>query len=214
MAAFTRETRNGWEVVAYLLDLRNPRISGVTSQHEAIQKIIEDQDVKLVKLAESIVDEGRLNPMDRFLVMEAQDQRNKFIVVEGNRRLAALMILGNPNVLSGLDVRPSLKKALEGLSQRFDSDAIPAVDCFVVKSREEAAPWIRHRHTGENEGVGIVDWSSVAQRRFIGNDPALQALEFVITHGGLSEQERKKVEVDFPITTLDRLLSTPSVRIR
>ena len=34
-----------------LLDLENPRISRAGSQREAIQKIIEDQDVKLVVLA-------------------------------------------------------------------------------------------------------------------------------------------------------------------
>ena len=38
-----------------LLDLENPRISRAGSQREALQKIIEDQDVKLVVLAESIV---------------------------------------------------------------------------------------------------------------------------------------------------------------
>ena len=45
-----------------LLDLENPRISRGESQREALQKIIEDQDVKLVVLAESIVEDG-LNPM-------------------------------------------------------------------------------------------------------------------------------------------------------
>jgi hypothetical protein len=47
-----------------LLDLENPRISKAESQREALQKVIEDQDVKLVVLAESIVADG-LNPMDR-----------------------------------------------------------------------------------------------------------------------------------------------------
>lgn len=38
-----------------LLDLENPQISKAGSQREALQKIIEDQDVKMVVLAESIV---------------------------------------------------------------------------------------------------------------------------------------------------------------
>jgi hypothetical protein len=70
------------------------------------------------------------------------------------------------------------------------------------------------RHTGANEGRGIVDWSGVARRRFIGRDPALQALDFVLTHGGLTEEEKQSIEARFPITTLDRLLSTPSVRTK
>ena len=52
-----------------LLDLENPTISKADSQRGAIQKIIEDQDVKLVVLAESIVSD-RLNPMDRWLVIK------------------------------------------------------------------------------------------------------------------------------------------------
>ncbi len=40
-----------------LLDVENPRISKSSSQREALQKIIEDQDVRLVVLAESIVEE-------------------------------------------------------------------------------------------------------------------------------------------------------------
>ncbi len=53
-----------------LLDLENPRISKAGSQREALQKIIEDQDVKMVVLAESIVSDG-LNPMDRWLVLKS-----------------------------------------------------------------------------------------------------------------------------------------------
>ncbi len=53
-----------------LLDLQNPRITRSSSQREVLQKIIEDQDLKLVVLAESIVNDG-LNPMDRWLVLKS-----------------------------------------------------------------------------------------------------------------------------------------------
>jgi hypothetical protein len=72
-----------------LLDLENPRISRADSQRGAIQKIIEDQDVKLVVLAESIVSD-RLNPMDRWLIIKSQTELGRFVVLEGNRRLSTL----------------------------------------------------------------------------------------------------------------------------
>ena len=50
-----------------LLDVENPRISRAGGQKDALQKIIEDQDIKLVQLAESIVEDGGLNPMPRCL---------------------------------------------------------------------------------------------------------------------------------------------------
>ncbi|MCZ7467307.1 hypothetical protein [Rhizobium rhizogenes] len=193
------------------LDIKNPRIAEATSQRDALQKIVTDQDIKLVALAESIVEDG-LNPMDRFLVIPSEDEPNKYIVLEGNRRLAALKILRNPAVLTGMQVRVSVKKRFEELAGTFDSDDFFNADCFDIEAREDAAMWINQRHTGENDGRGIVDWSGVASARFRGNDPALQALDFVTLRSDLTEEENAKIAKRFPITTLDRLLSTPAVR--
>jgi hypothetical protein len=195
-----------------LLDVENPRITRAGGQNDALQKIIEDQDVKLVALAESIVEDGGLNPMDRLLVIKSSDLKDKYVVLEGNRRLAAIKILYSSAVLTGLEVRAAIQKRFEELAVGFDLATVEPIDCYEVADRAEGATWIHQRHTGENEGRGIVDWSSVASRRFIGRDPALQALDFVITHGGLTDEEKQSIEARFPITTLDRLLSTPSVR--
>jgi hypothetical protein len=193
-----------------LLDLENPRINRADSQREALRKIIEDQDVKLAALAQSIVEDG-LNPMDRLLVIKGPE-RGKFIVIEGNRRLAALKLLNNPAVLRDLEVRPALQKRLEELSKAFDLRNVEPVDCYLLNDRADGATWIKQRHTGENQGRGIVDWNGVATARFRGRDPALQALDLVLKHGGLTDEEKQGIEDRFPITTLDRLLSTPAVR--
>ena len=194
-----------------LLDLENPRISRAGSQREAIQKIIEDQDLKLVVLAESIVTDG-LNPMDRWLVVKSPTERGKFIVLEGNRRLATLRLLHNPTFMNDLEVRAPLKKRLQELAEQFNLKSTEPIDCFEIDDRADAATWLTQRHTGENEGSGIVNWSGVARARFRGRDPALQALDLVTTHGSLSEEEKALIEKWFPISTLDRLLSTPAVR--
>lgn len=194
-----------------LLDLQNPRISKAGSQREALQKIIEDQDLKLVVLAESIVADG-LSPMDRWLVLKSTEERGKYTVLEGNRRLATIRVLHNSAVLSDLEVRSPVKKRLEELSSQFSLKAIEPITCFEVPDRAAASTWINQRHTGENKGRGIVNWGGVATARFRGRDPALQALELVLTHGDLTDEEKEIVEDHFPITTLDRLLSTPAVR--
>lgn len=194
-----------------LLDLENPRISRASSQREALQKIIEDQDVKLVVLAESIVTDG-LNPMDRWLVIKSPTDRGRYVVLEGNRRLATIKLLHNSAVMNDLEVRSPVKKRLEALSEIFDLKAIEPIDCFEIGERSAAASWLSQRHTGENKGRGIVNWGGVATARFRGRDPALQAYELVLNYGGLTEEEKQAVEDQFPITTLDRLLSTPAVR--
>jgi hypothetical protein len=193
------------------LDAVNPRISKANDQHEAMQRIIDDQDVKLGNLAESIVEDG-LNPMDRLLVIKSESGNGKYTVLEGNRRAAAMKILKNPNVLTGLDVRVPLQKKLEKQAQNFDPKTVEPIPCYEVATRAEGNAWIEQRHTGEDEGRGIVRWSGVAASRFRGRDPALQALDFVRQHGNLNEDQKKVIEGRFPITTLDRLLSTPNVR--
>jgi len=72
--------------------------------------------------------------------------------------------------------------------------------------------WIRQRHNGEDEGRGIVGWSAIAVSRFRGRDAALQALDFVGTYADLTEEQANLIAGKFPLTTLDRLLSTPDVR--
>lgn len=194
------------------LDLNNPRIAEASSQRDALQKIIADQDVKLAALAENIVESGGLNPMDRLLIIASPDEAGKFIVIEGNRRLAAIKVLQNPSVLTGLDVRQSVQKRLEAAAAAFDIKTVEPLDCYEVAARADGAAWIQQRHTGENGGQGIVNWGGVATRRFRGSDPALQALDCVLQHGALTDDEKAEIQNGFPITTLDRLLSTPAVR--
>lgn len=192
------------------LDHDNPRIPVADSQRVALQRILDDQGPKLANLAESIVAEG-LSPMDRLLVMKDAGAKT-YVVLEGNRRLAALKVLKNAAVLTGLEVPPAIKKRLETASSQFDPASVEPVSCYEMPTRADATLWIQRRHTGEDQGRGIVDWSGEASARFRGRDPALQALEFVREHGSLTDDQRELLSKGFPITTLDRLLSTPDVR--
>jgi hypothetical protein len=195
------------------LDVLNPRINAADNQHEAMQRIIDDQDGKLGNLAESIVEDG-LNPMDRLLVMKSETTTGKYTVLEGNRRALALRILKNPNVLTGLTVRAALQKKIEKLSAEFDAKEVEPIACFEVDTRADGTLWIEQRHSGEDEGRGIVRWSGIASSRFRGQAPAIQALDFVRKHAKLTDDQKTLLEGRFPITTLDRLLSTPSVRAK
>jgi hypothetical protein len=52
-----------------LLDLKNPRLVEPKTQREATQQIIDEQGVKLVELAQSIIVDG-LSPSERLLVIK------------------------------------------------------------------------------------------------------------------------------------------------
>ena len=198
------------KVTELLLDHLNPRNNIASSQREALQNILDDQDVKLAVLAEHVAENG-LNPMDRLLVVK-DAETSSYIVLEGNRRTAALKILTNPAVLTGLEVRPALQKRLEAVASTFDRKDVEPIAAFEVADREAGNRWIEQRHTGENGGSGIVSWLGVQRLRFSGNDPALQALDFVRQHGNLTDEQLNSIGESRFISTLDRLLSTPDVR--
>jgi hypothetical protein len=194
-----------------LLDSANPRIEIAENQRQALQKILDDQEEKLYNLAESIVEDG-LSPIERLLVVSASKNPKRYVALEGNRRVAALKILFNPTILSGIEVSASMKKRFEVLAAMLIKSSVEPIEAFQVASREEGNRWIYLRHTGENEGRGVVGWTGVAAARFRGEAPALQALEFVKQHGGLGNEHQELLGHYFPITTLTRLLMTPAVR--
>ena len=192
------------------LDLENPRITLASSQRDAMQKIINEQGVKLINLAESIAANG-LSPMDRFLVLRS-DRQGKFIVIEGNRRVLAMKLLKNPSLVNDLEMTDAFRRRLLSSGHSFDVKKIEPLDCYEVADRAEGIEWIIRRHTGQNSGRGIVDWSGLAAARFRGRDPGLQALDFVLEHGDLDQQVKDQIVAKFPISTLERLIGTPSVR--
>jgi hypothetical protein len=195
-----------------LLDLKNPRFAGLANQREALQKIVQVQGSKLVNLAEDIVENG-MSPAHRMLVAKAPGKGSSgYVVLDGNRRLAALRILANPAVLDGLTgIGDITLRNLRKLAKDFNLDEVQPIDAFVCKDDAEARHWIEAIHTGENEGRGVVGWDGIATARYRGENASLKVLDFVKAAAKLTAEEEAALE-RFPITNLDRLLATPEVR--
>ncbi len=74
------------------LDQRNYRTGPTATQRDALAAIADDQKGKLVSLAEDILSVG-LSPGEPIWVTRDTDASGMYVVVEGNRRLAALKSL-------------------------------------------------------------------------------------------------------------------------
>ena len=194
------------------LHLSNPRFDGLANQRDALEKIVLSQGSKLVNLAEDIVTNG-MSPAHRMLVMKSPGKgASDFIVVDGNRRLAAIRILANPSALDGMSgVGDLTAQKLRRLAKDFNVDDVQPFDVFVCKNEAEARHWIEAIHTGENDGRGVVGWDGIATARYRGKNISLKVLEFVKAAGKLSADETAALE-RFPITNLDRLLGSPEIR--
>ncbi len=196
------------------LHLSNPRFDGLANQRDALEKIVLSQGSKLVNLAEDIVTNG-MSPAHRMLVMKSPSKgTSDYIVVDGNRRLAAIRVLANPSALDGMSgVGDLTAQKLRKLAKDFNVDGVQPFDVFVCKNEAEARHWIEAIHTGENDGRGVVGWDGSATARYRGKNISLKVLDFVKAAGKLSADETAALE-RFPITNLDRLLGSPEIRER
>jgi len=209
-------TSRSLRVDQLLLDNDNPRHEITMTQREAIHEMIEGQKEKMSNLANDIA----INGLDRsslLIVMPHQEESDKFIVLEGNRRLTAIKLLLEPS-LAELGGSQSFQKQIKEASNLFQSKfkAGFAIGCVVYSSREEANPWILKRHTGENEGIGLSRWDSTAIARFRERNgiPSLpsRVIQFVKDNAPLDEQTRENIDKTRIITNLERLLKDDVVQ--
>lgn len=196
-----------------LLDTKNPRYEELFGQEAALKEMVDDQGEKLVALAEDIVQNG-LNPADVIIVTEDENS-DKYIVLEGNRRLSALKLLHDPELIKVASVK-SLRDKLTVLTGKVDLSTLETIECVEFSSREAAAHWLELRHRGENKGRGIVSWDGQATDRFrerISGEKSRekQVIEYARERLNLPHDVEEGLS-DLPITNLQRLLGDPDVR--
>ena len=192
------------------LDCSNPRHGRVADQAAALSALIADQGRKLLNLALDIHSEG-LSPAQRFIVIEQSDGR--YTVLDGNRRLAALRLLANPELVP-FDVGPTdFTSQIAAPGSRPDR-----VACCLLPDRESANAWLERTHTGQLEGVGVVPWSPVAQHRFRPRGRRTQTSSAVAVLDWLRERTDDTVHQQIDVvlkdasTNLGRLLTDQGVR--
>lgn len=190
-----------------IIDLQNPRYDPRKSQREALYTIAHDQDFKIVNLVQDILDKG-LNLSD--LPMVTPIENDIFAVLEGNRRIAALKLISNLSLLESLNLTHKMTKKLKEIHENYKGDIPSHISC-VITTREDANNWIHLKHTGENNGVGIVMWDGIQTHRFRGNSPALQAIELVEKCDYIDQDTRDKLP-KISITNIERILGTPDAR--
>ncbi|MFF9397713.1 hypothetical protein [Streptomyces sp. NPDC014744] len=198
-------------VASLTLDEMNPRHAQPTkSLEESIAAILDASAPKLLRLAKSIAERG-LNPTELIVVMPDGDLN---VVLEGNRRVAALKLLHKPSLAP-----------TEQLQRKFAAIAasgeVPRrVQCIVAGTRQQAAPWIKLRHTGENDGVGVVKWNPAEVSRFGGRSTPTEKARLLTDAVTVWFADDAGLIADVAtvrenrITNLGRMIGDPDVRGR
>lgn len=175
-----------------LLDLENPRTGQTASQSEALASIVRLNPGHFRNLMASIRDEG-LDPGDSLYVVRSEGGRD-FVVLEGNRRLSALKVLSNPDILAGTDLPEVTRKPLVREASGFKRSDVEPIRCMRFGDRQEANDWIRRRHTGWVRGEGRITWNPLEIQRFSNDYTTIDVIEFVGRNANYSTAEWEKVQ--------------------
>lgn len=197
-------------VASLTLDERNPRFRAPTnSTRESINALLADAPAKLVALAQDIAREG-VNPTELPVVLVVKGRN---IVAEGNRRVAALKLLKNPDLADDPQLQRKFRSAAKS------GTGPDKIMCAVADTQEETRHWLELRHTGENGGVGVVPWNTEQQNNFRRNRGSqsdrgiifCNAIEAKFSDEADLLADVTKVRRE-RLTTLGRLVGDPYVR--
>jgi len=112
-------------------------------------------DAGLVDLMRSIAAQGFFTG-EPILVARSVADNQKYVVVEGNRRFAASLLLANPNLA------PTSKLAVKGVADQARVDADPSLPALVFPDYDSILKHLGYRHV-----TGVKEWEPLAKARFL-----------------------------------------------
>lgn len=140
------------------LDLDNPRLSPDEQRmSQADLAVSLELDFQALTVAESIASHGFFES-EPLIAVVSPSEPGAWIVVEGNRRLTALLGLADERIRSQF----AGAQEWEPLAARAGISLDDPVPVVVLKNRAEATPIIGFRHIS-----GILQWEAFAQARYV-----------------------------------------------
>jgi len=131
------------------LDLQNPRLPMHVTEHNDETQIrnymLEKENI--IRIARSI----SINGYHRSSISIVYKDGDRYVVLDGNRRLAASQLLANPQLVP----TAKEKKEIETLSKRMDRDALANIKVTVAPSRKAAEKEIWDIHYKSYECIEI-----------------------------------------------------------
>lgn len=152
-SATGQPSKHNLDVSALDFDPENPRFPPEISagnSAELIERFIRDE--RLLEIITSIADQGYFEGEPLLAVPHGKD---RYHVIEGNRRLAALKLLSGE--IKAPEGRISVEEAVANAVHRP-----PTVPCLVFDGSDQILRYLGFRHI-----TGIKSWSSLQKARYI-----------------------------------------------
>ncbi len=142
----------------------NYRFDPVSNFEEAILTMVEVMGPKLITLTRSILDRGGIDPsILPNVIFYSHENKHKYIVLEGNRRVTALKIIHNVDII----IKSRHYEKYKTLLSKYNTNNLThKIMCAVYSKKEDSDSWTFLRHTGENDGEGLISWDPISVERF------------------------------------------------
>jgi len=144
------------KLIDLILDVDNPRFAHLTKDYnedELLAKLAEEKNID--ELIQSFQENGYYLA-EPLLVIESSEKEGKYVVIEGNRRLAALRILASPNLMNRYGF-----KAVK-INKSFEDQLLNQIPVLIYPSRDSLWSYLGFRHI-----KGSMPWDSYSKGLYI-----------------------------------------------
>lgn len=184
----------------------NPRHAIGSNETDTLKKLFNAVGIQfMLNLAKDIQENGLLGNQQVAVVYS--DTIHKYIVYEGNRRVAAIKLLLNPDDFGFLD-KATIEKAKKIKMQGNIPDVI---NCYVTDEQE--AFFIMERlHSGENKGKGIKQWTPREKEIFKVRQNHEINLSYLVDFYVKRYYDGFDITTILPFTTIQRIFNNREIR--
>jgi len=195
------KTNTNTPVVDILLDTRNPRIRDGSDQADCITRILRKED-QLKALMRDIAEHGLTT-----MPILVKPKNEKWVVMDGNRRITALKLLNNPSLCP----IEGLKPFIEFLHSKYKSNILKTVDVLYSSDDNAIAREVLARHSGAQGGAGQLNWNAYMRTVFQIHNGHSVDYKRPGQYALWAEKNGIIVDEDFPITSLQRFFTAENL---
>lgn len=184
----------------------NPRHAIGNNEADTLKKLFDAVGTQyMLNLAEDIQKHGLLG--NQQIVVVYSESIKKYVVYEGNRRLAAIKLLMNPEGFDFLD-KATLDKAKRIAK---NADIVDTLECYVTD--EDEAFFIMERvHSGEDKGRGTKEWGAREKDTFQVRRNNVKNLSYLIDLYVRKYYDGLDITTILSFTTIQRIFNNREIR--
>lgn len=184
----------------------NPRHAIGSNEEDTLEKLFNAVGIQyMLNLAEDVQKNGLLG--NQQIVVVYSEPIQKYVVYEGNRRVAAIKLLIDPDWFKFLD-KPTIEKAKK-IGQQ--SKILDTIKCYVTDEQE--AFFIMERlHSGEDKGRGTKQWTPREKEVFKVRQSHEKNLSYLIDFYVKKYFDGLDITTILPFTTIQRIFNNREVR--